>query len=108
MQITRVYATILPVVSAGYGLLLACSVLAQQYPSKPIRFIVPFSAGGGADIVARAIGQKLGETIGQQVIIDNRTGAAGIIGTEAAAKSLPDGYTIVLGQTGPNSINPTL
>jgi tripartite-type tricarboxylate transporter receptor subunit TctC len=75
---------------------------------KPIRFIVPFSAGGGADIVARAIGQKLTESLGQQVIIDNRTGAAGIIGMEAAAKAPPDGYTIVLGQTGPNSINPSL
>jgi tripartite-type tricarboxylate transporter receptor subunit TctC len=91
----------------GLSLLLS-DARAQRYPVKPIRFIVPFSAGGGADIVARAIGQKLSEPLGQQVIIDNRTGAAGIIGTEAAAKSPPDGYTIVLGQTGPNSINPSL
>jgi tripartite-type tricarboxylate transporter receptor subunit TctC len=99
------------------ALLLSCAVLAclpltpanaQTYPTKSIRFIVPFSPGGGADIVARAVGQKLAESLGQQVIIDNRTGAAGIIGMEAAAKSPPDGYTIVLGQTGPNSINPSL
>ena len=81
---------------------------AQAYPVKPIRFIVPFSAGGGADIVARALAQKLGDALAQQVVIDNRTGAAAIIGTELAAKSAPDGYTLILGQTGPNSINPGL
>jgi len=70
--------------------------------------IVPFSAGGGADIVARAIAQKLGDALAQQVVVDNRTGAAAIIGTELAAKSAPDGYTLILGQTGPNSINPGL
>lgn len=81
---------------------------AQAYPAKAVRIIVPFSAGGGADIVARAIAQKLGESMGQQVVVDNRTGAAAIIGTELAAKAVPDGYTIILGQTGPNSINPSL
>lgn len=90
------------------GLLTPPGARAQTYPDKPIRFIVPFSAGGGADIVARAIGQSLGEAIGQQVLVDNRTGAAGIIGMQAAAKSPADGYTILLGQTGPNSINPSL
>ncbi|MGZ5126836.1 MAG: Bug family tripartite tricarboxylate transporter substrate binding protein [Burkholderiales bacterium] len=93
---------------APFALLPLAGINAQTYPVKPIRFIVPFSAGGGADIVARAVGQKLTETLKQQVIIDNRTGAAGIIGMEAAAKAPPDGYTIVLGQTGPNSINPSL
>ncbi|MEO8441223.1 MAG: tripartite tricarboxylate transporter substrate binding protein [Betaproteobacteria bacterium] len=92
----------------GLALVPWSSAVAQPYPAKPIRFIVPFSAGGGADIVARAIGQKLSELVGQQVIIDNRTGAAAIIGTEIAAKSPPDGYTIMFGQTGPNSINPGL
>ena len=91
---------------------LFCAVPARaapgDYPNKPVRFIVPFSAGGGADIVARAIAQRLGELLGQPVVVDNRTGAAAIIGMEAAAKSAPDGYTIVLGQTGPNSINPGL
>ena len=108
MQRTRKHLTITRLLLCASALLLSCSAAAQSYPGKPIRFIVPFSAGGGADIVARAIGQKLGEAIGQQVIVDNRTGAAAIIGTEIAAKSPPDGYTIILGQTGPNSINPGL
>jgi tripartite-type tricarboxylate transporter receptor subunit TctC len=81
---------------------------AQSYPSKSIRFIVPFSAGGGADIVARAVAQKLAESTGQQIVVDNRAGAAAIIGMDFAAKAPADGYTMVLGQTGPNSINPGL
>ena len=88
----------------AYIALISCS-FAQTYPTKPVRLIVPFSAGGGADIVARAIAQKLGDALAQQFVVDNRTGAAAIIGTELAAKSAPDGYTLFLGQTGPNSIN---
>ena len=68
--------------------LISCS-FAQTYPTKPVRLIVPFSAGGGADIVARAIAQKLGDALAQQFVVDNRTGAAAIIGTELAAKSAP-------------------
>ena len=108
MRLTQKRLTITRFLFSGLALVLSSNAAAQPYPSKPIRFIVPFSAGGGADIVARAIGQKLSESVGQQVIIDNRTGAAAIIGTEIAAKSPPDGYTIILGQTGPNSINPGL
>jgi len=66
------------------------------YPARPIRFMVPFPAGGGADIVARAIGQKMGESLGQQIVIDNRPGAAGVIGTDIAAKAAPDGYTMLM------------
>ena len=93
-----------------FALLLSSggAVFAQSYPMKSIRFIVPFSAGGGADIVARAIAQKLGEATAQQVVVDNRAGAAAIIGMDLAAKAPADGYTMVLGQTGPNSINPAL
>ncbi|MCC7080467.1 MAG: tripartite tricarboxylate transporter substrate binding protein [Burkholderiales bacterium] len=80
--------------------------LAQSYPSKPIRFIVPWPPGGGADIMSRTINQPLGEALGQQVIIDNRGGAAGNIGAELAAKSPPDGYTIVFAYSGTHSINP--
>ncbi len=69
---------------------------AQTYPVKPIRFIVPFAAGGASDIIARIIQPKLGEGLGQPVVIDNRGGAAGIIGTALAAKAEPDGYTIVV------------
>jgi tripartite-type tricarboxylate transporter receptor subunit TctC len=70
------------------------NAVAQTYPAKPIRWVVPFSPGGATDIVARAVGQKLAESWGQQVIVDNRAGGGGVIGTEIVAKSPPDGYTI--------------
>jgi tripartite-type tricarboxylate transporter receptor subunit TctC len=70
---------------------------AAQYPAKPVRMVVPFPAGGPTDIVGRTIGQKISETLGQPVIIDNRAGAGGVIGTEYVAKSPPDGYTLLLG-----------
>lgn len=78
------------------------------YPVKPIRFIVPFAAGGGTDILARLLGQRLTETMGQTFVVDNRGGAGGVIGAELAAKSPADGYTIVLGSPGPLAINPNL
>jgi|KBSMisStandDraft_5_1062788.scaffolds.fasta_scaffold174112_2 tripartite-type tricarboxylate transporter receptor subunit TctC len=80
---------------------------ATQYPARPVRFIVPFTAGGGNDIVARSAAQKLSEQWGQQVICDNRVGANGIIGTDLAAKSTPDGYTIVLVSTS-FTMNPSI
>src|SRR5687768_6208992 len=69
---------------------------AAGYPTKPIRFVVPYPPGGTTDIVARGIGVKLSEKFGQQVVIDNRGGASTIIGAEAVAKSVPDGYTLLL------------
>ena len=81
---------------------------AQQYPSKPIRFICPFAPGGGTDILARLLAQRLIEPLGQPVIVDNRPGAGGVIGAEIAARSPADGYTIVLGSPGPLTINPNL
>jgi tripartite-type tricarboxylate transporter receptor subunit TctC len=83
----------------------ACS---QPYPAKPVRIIVPFPTGGGTDIVARLIGRKLGENLGQSFVIDNRTGAAGIIGCEAVARSAPDGYTLLMGTTGTHTTNPVV
>jgi tripartite-type tricarboxylate transporter receptor subunit TctC len=88
--------------------LVPVGVQAQAYPTKPVRLIVPFAAGGGADFVARVVGQKFSETFGQPLIIDNRGGAGGAIGTELAAKSAPDGYTLLLGSAGPLAIQPGL
>src|SRR5689334_12720461 len=72
------------------------SALAQSYPAKPVRIIVPFSPGGATDIVTRLVAQKLTEVWGQQVVVDNRAGASGNIGGELAAKSAPDGYTVFM------------
>ena len=69
----------------------------QDYPSRPIRFIVPFLAGGGVDVAARILGQKLSEAFGQQIVIENRAGAGGVVGANAAAKAAPDGYTFLFG-----------
>jgi tripartite-type tricarboxylate transporter receptor subunit TctC len=81
---------------------------AQGYPVKPIRMVVPFPAGGGADIVARALSPSLSASLGQSVIVDNRPGADGQIGAAQVAKSPPDGYTLLVGTTGPMVINPAL
>ena len=78
------------------ALLLSAGAIAQEYPSKPIRLIVPFGAGGGTDIIARGIAQKLFEVWGQQVIADNRPGANGTIGVDLVAKAAPDGYTLAM------------
>src|SRR5687767_2713792 len=95
-----------------FGLALAIcgpSALAQSFPSKPVRIIVAFPPGGGTDIVARTISPKLSEFLGQQVVVDNRAGAAGIVGgTDLAAKSAPDGHTIFMGTLGNLSVNPLL
>lgn len=74
----------------------ACGVCAQTYPSRPIRLLVPAAPGGGIDVQGRLIGQKLGEQIGQTVVIDIRGGANGIIGSEIVARSAPDGYTLLI------------
>jgi tripartite-type tricarboxylate transporter receptor subunit TctC len=81
---------------------------AQQFPSRPIRFIVPFAPGGGTDVLARLLSLRLGESFGQPVIVDNRPGAGGVIGAEIAARAPADGYTIVLGSPGSMTINPNL
>src|SRR6516162_4212545 len=80
---------------------------AESFPTRPIRLIVPYPAGGGTDIVGRVLGQKLHESLGQPVVIDNRGGAGGTIGTAAAAKSAPDGYTLLLVPTS-HVINPSI
>src|SRR5690348_389253 len=75
-------------------------LLAQAYPSRPIRLIVPYAAGGGSDVAARLTATKLSEQTGQQVVVDNRPGAASLVGTELAARAAPDGYTLLLADVG--------
>ncbi len=86
---------------------IVCGVAAQPYPNKPVRMIVAQSSGGNADFVSRAYAQRLAERFGQQIVVDNRPGAAGIIGTEIVARAAPDGYTLLIAPTG-HGINPSL
>jgi len=89
-------------------ILFATIVLAENYPSKPMRLIVPWPASGGTDIVARIVSQRLAENLGQPIIVDNRAGASGMIGTGLASRSPADGYTLLLGSVGPNAVLPNL
>ena len=90
------------------GPLAASGVRADDFPSHPIKLIVPYAPGGGADAVARIVAKRVSETIGQPMVIENRGGAGSIIGTEDVHKAEPDGYTLLLGQSGPISINPAV
>jgi len=93
----------------GVALLIsAASALAQSYPAKPIKIVVPFPAGGIADLYARLIGARLTDAWGQPIVIENRTGAGGNIGADAVAKSPPDGYTLVMGSFGTHAVNVSL
>jgi tripartite-type tricarboxylate transporter receptor subunit TctC len=82
--------------------------MAQAYPSKPIKLIIPFPAGGATDIVGRVVAQQLGVELGQTVVVDNRAGAAGVIGSESVARAAPDGYTILLSTSSTHTIGPIL
>ncbi len=92
----------------GLATLAAGAARGDDYPSRPIRLIVPYAAGGGADSVARIVAKRVSETIGQPIVIENRGGGGSIIGTELVKNSDPDGYTLLLGQSGPISINPAI
>src|SRR6478735_7615602 len=94
--------------SASAVLTKAIPASAQDFPARPITLIIPFPPGGSTTIVIRSVSDKLGEALGQQIIIDNRGGAGGTLGTRALAKSEPDGYTIGLGYTGTLAIGPNL
>ncbi|MBK8741903.1 MAG: tripartite tricarboxylate transporter substrate binding protein [Betaproteobacteria bacterium] len=89
---------------------IAVAPVAAQgsFPSRPLRLVVPYPPGGGADILARTLSQSLAENLGQSIVVDNKAGANGIIGTDMVAKAPPDGYTLVMGNIGPNAINQAL
>ncbi|MEA2947497.1 MAG: hypothetical protein QOI40_2827, partial [Alphaproteobacteria bacterium] len=104
----RTNKSILAAILVLAGLQCHFAAAQEKYPARPITMIVPFPAGGGVDAVGRIVADKLSAGLGQQVIIDNRGGAAGVIGTRLAAKAAPDGYTLVMSHTGTVAINPTL
>src|SRR3954469_14768348 len=90
------------------GLLWAASAGAQQYPTHAVRFVVPYAAGGVSDIMGRALAQKMSELLGQPMVVENRGGAAGAVGTDVVAKSTPDGYTLVLSSLTAYAIAPNM
>ena len=94
--------------TAALMMVMASAALAQTYPNRPIRIVVPYPAGGATDQMARIISGPLSELLGQPVIIENKAGAGGAIGTDAVAKAAPDGYTLTFGNAGPNSMGPAI
>jgi len=101
----RWLGTLAVIFLAGSLMALAPSAQAQAWPVKPIRLVVPYPPGGSTDLLARSMGQKLGEALGQQIIVDNRAGASGMLGSEIVARTAPDGYTILLGTGATHGLN---
>lgn len=106
MQAKYKMKTLIAGVVSAAAFAVPMTAMAQTYPTKPIRLIVAFPAGGSTDIIARLVAQRLGEKLGQQVIVDNRGGAGGTIGTEIAARATPDGHTLTMGTTSTHVIAP--
>src|SRR5215211_861270 len=100
--------TIVRLAATAALVFFSASALAQAYPNKAVRMIVGFPPGGGTDVVARVIGQKLSEWWGQAVAVENRPGATGTIGADFVAKSAPDGYTLIMGHVNSHAIAPNL
>jgi len=98
----------LQVLAVALGMAASSAALAQGYPNKPIRLIVPFPAAGATDLFARTLGQKMSEKLGTTLVVDNKPGAGGAIGSDQAAKAAPDGYTILLATTSTHSIGPAI
>lgn len=107
-MVLSAFAAAAAVLSATSALAQGASSTDSSYPNRPVRIVVPLSAGGPTDLLARIVGQQLGEKLGQPVIIENRPGAGGNIGAEIVAKATADGYTLFMGTSGPLSINPSL
>ncbi|WP_413788757.1 Bug family tripartite tricarboxylate transporter substrate binding protein [Comamonas halotolerans] len=89
-------SVVMGTVAAGAGLWALPSISAQDFPKRPIRFVVPFNAGGSTDVMARGLAEAMSKPLGQPIIVENRTGASGMLGTDAVAKSAPDGYTVAV------------
>lgn len=104
----RIYTPLLAAALVLPGLLITTPAGAQAYPSKPIRMISPSGAGGPVDVICRTVSQALSEVLGQQLVVENRVGAAGLIGTDFVVKAAPDGYTLLFGFSGPLAIVPNL
>ena len=98
----------LKLLAATACLAAAGGAFAQAYPNKPIKFVVPFPPGGGNDVIARIVGQKLTARWGQSVVIENRAGANGIVGLQSVMQAPPDGYTLGIAAAGPMAVNPSL
>ena len=104
----RLFALTLTATVAAAAMSLPLTASAQAWPAKPVRMVIPFPAGGATDIIGRVIGQKLGAALGQQVVIDNKPGAGGTIGSDMVAKAPGDGYTILMATSSTHSIGPAL
>src|SRR5438132_2905754 len=102
------YRTVQAFAAFAFAICANLPLQAQDYPSRPITLVVPYAAGGGNDVMARTVAEKMSRTLGQQVVVDNRPGAGGNIATRQVAKAAPDGYTLVIGGTGTLAVNPTL
>jgi tripartite-type tricarboxylate transporter receptor subunit TctC len=109
LEDSMIPSNVIRTLAAGVAALaFAATAIAQQYPSKPIRIVVPYPPGGTSDILARAVGRKITETLGQPVIVENKPGATGNIGADYVAKSPPDGYTLLLADIGSLAISPSV
>src|SRR5882757_2324763 len=98
----------IPTLVAALFLALTAPALAETYPTRAVTLVVPYPPGGGVDAMARVVAERLTAALGQQVVVDNRGGGSGLVGTRAVMKAAPDGYTLLLGHTGSISINPSL
>ncbi len=107
-MLTRLKYPMLALAILAFASAVSHTARADDYPSRPIHLIVPFAAGGSANSTARVLATRVGEALGQSIVVENRTGAAAIIGAEFVKKAEPDGYTLLLGQSGPLSINPAV